>query len=41
MKKENECVFFALTSLFPWAIWATLLTYALLNAGLVVSALYK
>jgi hypothetical protein len=39
--KENECVFFTLTVFFPWFVWTTLSTYAILNSVLVVSAVYK
>jgi hypothetical protein len=38
---ENECVFLAFTTLFPWPLWATLATYVILNVSLIVSAVYK
>ena len=39
--KENDCVFVAFSVLFPWPLWTVLSTYAILNAGLIVSSVYK
>jgi hypothetical protein len=39
--KEKECVFFALSTFLPWFVWTALSSYAVLNAGLVVAAIYK
>ena len=39
--EENECIFVAFSVLFPYPLWVVLLTYALLNASLIASAVYK
>ena len=39
--EENECIFLAFKMLFPWPLWITLASYVLVNATLVVSAIYK
>ena len=39
--EENECIFVAFSVLFPYPLWVVLLTYAFLNASLIVSAVYK
>lgn len=38
---QNECIFLVFSILFPWPLWIILSTYCLLNANLVVSAVYK
>ena len=38
---ENECVFLAFSTLYPWPLWGTLSFYVLLNINLVLSAIYK
>ena len=39
--QENECIFVAFAVLFPWPLWTALSTYAILNASLIASAVYK
>ena len=39
--QESECIFLAFKFLFPWPLWITLASYVLVNASLVVSAVYK
>lgn len=41
MTRENDCVFLAFTTLFPWPLWIVLASYSLLNMSLVASAVYK
>ena len=38
---DNRCVILALSALYPWPLWITLLIYVLVNMNLVISALYK
>ena len=39
--KENDCMYLAFRMFYPWPLWILLGTYGLLNASLVVSAVYK
>ena len=39
--KENECIFLVFSFMFPWPLWIFLGLYFILNANLVVSAVYS
>ena len=38
---DGECVYLVFDAFFPWPLWTLLASYTVLNAHLVVSALYK
>ena len=40
-KDESECVYLVFEALFPWPLWTVLGLYFLLNANLVIAAVYK
>ena len=42
MSRDNsDCVYLVFEALFPWPLWVVLGLYFLLNANLVISAVYK
>ena len=40
-RDDSECVYLVFNALFPWPLWIVLGLYFLLNANLVISAVYK
>ena len=38
--EDNDCIFLVFSALFPWPLWSVFSAYFVLNAVLVVSAVY-